>query len=111
MAFTVFYTVQISDVATKIFEAAGGKAVVTNHFFDEAGYIEELKALKPEAIMCRTEPITAAMMDAAGPNLKVIGKQGAGLDNIDIAAAQKERSAWYTHRARMPSPLLSRPHS
>ena len=77
MAFTVFYTVQISDVATKIFEAAGGKAVVTNHFFDEAGYIEELKALKPEAIMCRTEPITA----------------------------------WYTHRARMPSPLLSRPHS
>ena len=55
MAFTVFYTVQISDVATKIFEAAGGKAVVTNHFFDEAGYIEELKALKPEAIMCRTE--------------------------------------------------------
>ena len=42
MAFTVFYTVQISDVATKIFEAAGGKAVVTNHFFDEAGYVEEL---------------------------------------------------------------------
>ena len=87
MAFTVFYTVQISDVATKIFEAAGGKAVVTNHFFDEAGYVEELKALKPEAIMCRTEPVTAAMMDAAGPNLKVIGKQGAGLDNIDIPAA------------------------
>ena len=87
MAFTVFYTVQISDVATKIFEAAGGKTVVTNHFFDEAGYIEELKELKPEAIMCRTEPITAAMMDAAGPNLKVIGKQGAGLDNIDVEAA------------------------
>ena len=42
MAFTVFYTVQISDVATKIFEAAGGKAVVTNHFFDEAGYILSL---------------------------------------------------------------------
>ena len=53
MAFTVFYTVRISDVATKIFEAAGGKTVVTNHFFDEAGYIEELKELKPEAIMCR----------------------------------------------------------
>ncbi len=87
MAFTVFYTVQINDAATEIFEAAGGKAVTTNHFFDEAGYIEELKELKPEAIMCRTEPVTAAMMDAAGPNLKVIGKQGAGLDNIDIAAA------------------------
>lgn len=87
MAFTVFYTVQINEVATKIFEEAGGKAVVTNHFFDEAGYIEELKALNPEAIMCRTEPVTAAMMDAAGANLKVIGKQGAGLDNIDMAAA------------------------
>lgn len=87
MAFTVFYTVQINDAATKIFEAAGGKAVLTDHFFDEAGYIEELKALKPEAILCRTEPITAAMMDAAGPNLKVIAKQGAGLDNIDVEAA------------------------
>jgi hypothetical protein len=41
MAFTVFYTVQINDAATKIFEAAGGKAVLTDHFFDEAGYIEE----------------------------------------------------------------------
>ena len=28
MAFTVFYTVQINEVATKIFEAAGGKAEV-----------------------------------------------------------------------------------
>ena len=89
MGFTVFYTVQINDVATKIFEAAGGKTVVTSHFFDEAGYAEELKKLQPEAIMCRTEPITAAMMDAAGPNLKVIGKQGAGLDNIDMEAATK----------------------
>ena len=84
MAFTVFYTVQINDAATKIFEAAGGKAVLTDHFFDEAGYIEELKTIQPEAILCRTEPITAAMMDAAGPNLKVIAKQGAGLDNIDV---------------------------
>lgn len=87
MAFTVFYTVQINKVATEIFEAAGGKTVVTERFFDEEGYIEELKALQPDAIMCRTEPITAAMMDAAGPNLKVIGKQGAGLDNIDMEAA------------------------
>lgn len=91
MAFTVFYTVQISDAATTIFEAAGGKTVVTSHFFDEAGYIEELKELQPEAIMCRTEPITAAMMDAAGPNLKVIGKQGAGLDNIDMDAATERK--------------------
>ncbi len=33
--------------------------------------------------MCRTEPITAKMMDTC-TNLKVIGKQGAGLDNIDM---------------------------
>lgn len=87
MGFTVFYTVEIDKSATTIIEAAGGKAVVTKHFFDEAGYIEELKEIKPEGILCRTEPITAAMMDAAGPNLKVIGKQGAGLDNIDVDAA------------------------
>ena len=95
MAFTVFYTVQISDVATKIFEAAGGKAVVTNHFFDEAGYVEELKALKPEAIMCRTEPVTAAMMDVAGPNLKVIGKQGRiakAIRSVVKAASSKDNT-------------------
>lgn len=90
MGFKVYYTVELDHTATDIFTANGGEVVVSKTFFDEKGYIEELKELHPEGIMCRTEPITAAMMDAAGAALKVIGKQGAGLDNIDLAAA-KER--------------------
>ena len=37
-------------------------------------------AFQPDAIMCRTEPITAKMMDTC-TNLKVIGKQGANTVN------------------------------
>ena len=44
---------------------------------------------QPDAIMCRTEPITAKMMDVCA-NLKVIGKQGAGLDNIDMDHAAEK---------------------
>lgn len=87
MEFKVFYTVQFDRIADDIFEENGGRAVLTGNYLDMDGYIRELEALKPDAIMCRTEPITAAMMDAAAPNLKVIGKHGVGIDNIDLNAA------------------------
>ncbi len=90
MSFKVFYTVEISRVATEIFERAGGSTYTTQNYLDEAGYIKELDEIRPDAIMCRTEPITAEMMDA-DPDLKVIGKQGAGLDNIDIKAAVQRK--------------------
>ena len=41
-----------------------------------AFFADELAEFQPDAIMCRTEPITAKMMDTC-KNLKVIGKQGA----------------------------------
>ncbi len=90
MTFKVFYTVEISRVATEIFVRAGGSTFTTEHYLDEAGYIGELAKIRPDAIMCRTEPITEAMMDA-DPELKVIGKQGAGLDNIDMKAATRRK--------------------
>ena len=87
--FKVYYTIELNEVATHIFEQNGFEVKVCGHN-DEETYVKELAAYQPDAIMCRTEPITAKMMDTC-KNLKVIGKQGAGLDNIDMDhAAEKD---------------------
>lgn len=42
---------------------------------------------RAEAVIVRTEPFGAAMIEAA-PHLRLISKHGVGCDNIDLAAAQ-----------------------
>ena len=51
--------------------------------------IEEMKALNPEVIFTRTDPVNRDMIDAC-PNLKCISKQGVGLDNIDLQYAAEK---------------------
>ena len=80
--FKVYYTIELNQVATDIFKANDFEVKVCSHN-DEATYLKELAEFQPDGIMCRTEPITAKMMDTC-KNLKVIGKQGAGIDNIDM---------------------------
>jgi D-3-phosphoglycerate dehydrogenase / 2-oxoglutarate reductase len=41
-----------------------------------------------EGIVIRLSKVTAAVMDS-GPRLKVIGRHGVGIDNVDLAAATK----------------------
>ncbi|BAK98283.1 oxidoreductase [Oscillibacter valericigenes Sjm18-20] len=82
MKFKAYYTNHLSDVATQIFNNNDVEVKVAGNL-DEETYIRELKEYQPDVIMCRTEPVTAAMMDVCR-NLKGVGKQGAGLDNIDI---------------------------
>lgn len=53
---------------------------------DIPGAVAELKALNPDVIFTRTDPVNREMIDAC-PNLKVIAKQGVGLDNIDLQYA------------------------
>lgn len=86
--FKVYYTVELNDVATEIFNKNDFEVKVAQTLTEEA-YIADLEAYQPDAIMCRTEPITPKMMDTC-KNLKVIGKQGAGLDNIDMDYAQEK---------------------
>ena len=102
--FKVYYTIELNEIATHIFESNDFEVKLCSHN-DEETYVKELAAFQPDAIMCRTEPITAVMMESARKgmwkatpqqlkdtakmmdtctNLKVIGKQGAGLDNIDM---------------------------
>ena len=86
--FKVYYTIELNQVATDIFEANDFEVKLCSHN-DEETYVKELAEFQPDAIMCRTEPITAKMMDTC-TNLKVIGKQGAGLDNIDMDHAAEK---------------------
>lgn len=65
-----------------------GIEVVVSRGKTEADYIRELREIQADGILCRTEKITPAMMDAS-QNLKVIAKHGVGLDNIDLDAATK----------------------
>lgn len=81
--FKVYYTVELNEAASEIFRANDFEIRLCSKVNDVDAYLKDLKEFQPDAIMCRTEPITAEMMDVCG-NLKVIGKQGAGLDNIDM---------------------------
>lgn len=45
-----------------------------------------------DALVVRSSPVTAAVLHAA-PRLRVIGRHGAGLDNIDLSAAHRQRVA------------------
>lgn len=47
---------------------------------------EEIKAY--DAVITRSgTPVTADLLEAAGPRLRVVGRAGIGVDNIDISAA------------------------
>lgn len=58
-----------------------------------------------EALVIRTQgEINAAVMDAAGPSLKVIGRHGVGFDHVDIdAATERGIQVVYTPGANMES--------
>lgn len=66
----------------------GAEIIVTGGHSEEV-FIQEIRDNQVDAIMCRTEIVTPAMMDAS-PNLKVIAKHGVGLDNIDMEYATKK---------------------
>lgn len=89
MKFKAYYTNKLSDVATQIFNNNDVEVKVASDLSEET-YIRELKEYQPDVIMCRTEPITAAMIDVC-THLKGIGKQGAGLDNIDLDYATSKK--------------------
>ena len=81
--------------------AKNGVEVITSQCDNEEGWIKEIAENQVDAIYCRTDKITPAMMDASA-NLKVVAKQGAGLDNIDLDyATQKGIQVVYSPMGNM----------
>ena len=62
-------------------------------------------AVGTEIIIAGTEPITAAVMNAA-PNLKLISRVGIGLDNVDLLAA-RERGIAVSYTPEAPAPAVA----
>ena len=83
-------TLKHMDECGQKYLAEHGFEVITSQCSDEAGWIKEIKDNQVTAIFCRVDKITPAMMDASA-NLKVIAKQGAGLDNIDLDYATSKK--------------------
>ena len=83
-------TLRPMDACGHEYLRASGVEVITSIYDTEAEWIKEISEDRPDALFCRVDPITPAMMDACD-NLKVIAKQGAGLDNIDLDYATEKQ--------------------
>lgn len=73
----------IDEAGVKLLE----KTVEVHQYSSLASLISARRKLRTDAIIVRSIRIGAAVMDAI-PGLRVIGRHGAGLDNIDLEAAE-----------------------
>lgn len=63
--------------------------IIVSGGHSEEVFIKEIKEHQVEAILCHTEAVTPAMMDASS-SLKVIARHGVDLNNIDVDYAAKK---------------------
>ena len=79
---------RLAPAAVALLEATGA----TLHYmapFPSAAEVAALAAsVGPVAILSRQGPVTAAVMDAA-PSLRVVARHGVGVDDVDVAEAQR----------------------
>lgn len=78
----------LAPEAVAILEAAGCAVHCTSAYPSEADLLAGIAAHRPVALLHRQGLISGAVMDAAAPGLRVIARHGAGVDGIDLAAAE-----------------------
>lgn len=83
--FRVLIADPIHDEGRALLEADSAFAVDTMTGLDEAGLIEKIPSY--DALIVRSKTQVTAPVIAAGAALKVIGRAGIGVDNIDVGAA------------------------
>ncbi|MCJ8139883.1 hydroxyacid dehydrogenase [Falsirhodobacter halotolerans] len=77
---------RLDATAVALAEERGATLVFMPPYADEAKLIQTVRDAGATAILSRMGRVTAAVIEAA-PDLRVIAKHGAGVDNIDLAAA------------------------
>lgn len=77
---------RLDAAAVKLAEERGAALAFMPPYADETSLIAAVRETGAEAILSRMGRVSAAVM-AAAPALRVIAKHGAGVDNIDLAAA------------------------
>ncbi len=85
--FRVLVTDNLAAKGVEIFQKTPGIEVVVDNEITAEGLRETLKEFDALVVRSRTK-VTADLVEAAG-RLKVIGRAGTGLDNIDVEAATK----------------------
>jgi len=85
--FKVFVTDNLSQNGIKIFQNTPEIETVVDHGITAEGLKVALRDCDGLVIRSRTK-VTAELMESA-PKLRVIGRAGTGLDNVDVAAASK----------------------
>lgn len=88
MKYKVLFLKELDVSGKQILWDDGAEIIVADGHSEDV-FIKKIQEHQVDAIMCRTEVVTPAMMDAS-PNLKVIAKHGVGLDNIDVEYATKK---------------------
>jgi len=79
---------RLAPQAVALIEAAGATLHYMAPFPSAAAVAELSAAVQPSAILSRQGPVTAAAM-AAAPGLRIIARHGVGVDDVDLAEAQR----------------------
>ncbi|MCW8088084.1 hydroxyacid dehydrogenase [Sabulicella glaciei] len=79
---------KLAPEAVAILEEAGYAVPCTTAYPSEAELLAAIAEHRPVALLHRQGLITSTVMDAAAPALRVIARHGAGVDGIDLAAAE-----------------------
>lgn len=77
------------DHEVDVYESATGAAIPRDVLLERVNGVDAILSLL-------TEQIDAEVLDAAGPQLKVVANYAVGFDNMDVEAA-KQRKVWLTN--------------
>lgn len=92
------------DIEEKILSDAG-LTIVRARCSTEQEVLDTIEGVDPVAIVTQWAPITAAVMDKC-PNLKVVSRNGIGVDNIDLDYC-KERGIAVTNSPKYCTPEVA----
>jgi D-3-phosphoglycerate dehydrogenase len=79
---------KLAPEAVSILDAAGYAVPCTSSYPSEAELLASIAEHRPVALLHRQGIINGTVMDAAAPALRVIARHGAGVDGIDLPAAE-----------------------
>lgn len=96
----------LAPEAVALLEQGGCAIAHTPAYPDEAALLAAIAEHRPAAILHRQGAISAAVMDAALPHLRIIARHGAGVDGIALAAAEA-RGIAVTRAAGANAPAIA----
>ncbi|MCI2161463.1 MAG: hydroxyacid dehydrogenase [Oscillospiraceae bacterium] len=90
MKYKVLSLKAMDPIGHKMMEDADCEVITAPDGSKTEDFIKLIKDNQVDAIYCRVDKVTKEMIDAS-KNLKVISKQGVGLDNIDMEYASSKK--------------------